>query len=336
MEPRLRFKGLAFGLALGFLAACQVAPNAELERLSHLPLEGQPWYFADHQGRMIKTEHYTIYTTVENNLYQHLLVRVLESTHQRMTAMVGRGGADDSELSQPMTCYVFGSRGQWETYTRARAGSNAPIYLQIASGGYSQEGVFAGYDIGQDPTLSVVAHEAWHQYSWYAFKDRLPAWLEEGMATQNEAFEWKGAELVFRPEKNYRRLESLRQAMRGGESRGSMWHLPDLLSTHAGQVIRQPQTKIDAYYAELWSFVQFLEQSPMYGPKLRTLLANARAGMLVASLDGSGVTPREIENFSEHWNAVAGPVYLQKYIEPDLDALEREYLQWVRAYLREH
>ncbi|HVT79598.1 MAG TPA: hypothetical protein VHM90_02985 [Phycisphaerae bacterium] len=323
----MRLRVLMIGWAAIALAACQPAPNAELERLSHMPLQGQAWYFGDHQGRMIRTDHYTVYTTVESNLFQHLLVRVLESTHRRMAGLIGERGD-----ARTLTCYVFASRGQWEAYTRARAGSNAPIYLQIASGGYSQEGIFAGYDIGREQTLSVVAHEAWHQYSWYAFKDRLPAWLEEGMATQNEAFEWEGTELVFRPEKNYRRTESLRLAMRNG----GMWRLSELLSTHAGQVIGQPQAKVDAYYAELWSFVRFLEESPAYKPKLRTLLANAHAGLLAASLEGTGVTPREIENFTEHWNAVAGPVYLQKYIDADLNGLEQQYLQWVKAYLREH
>ncbi len=264
-------------LLLAALAGCQVAPTPELQRLAQEPLNSQPWVSAEGRGRIILTDHYAIYTTIDENLYQHLLVRVLESTHDRMTAMIP-GFRDARRLD----CYIFASRGQWESYTRARAGSNAPIYLQIASGGYSQEGVFAGYDIGQEQTLSVVAHEAWHQYSWFAFKDRLPAWLEEGMATQNEAFAWQGADLVFKPEQNVRRAAALRQALRAG----TLWHLPELVATHAGQVIREPQAKIDAYYAELWSFVLFLENSPAYSPKLRRLLADASAGKLTEAAQG--------------------------------------------------
>jgi hypothetical protein len=309
------------------LASCHGMPNPELERLAREPLPGEAWTFGDRPGRVIHTPHYAIYTTIENSAYQHLLARVLESTYSRMSAMM-----PEHQASKRFDCYVFASRGQWEAYTRARAGSNAPIYLQIASGGYSQEGVFAGYDIGLDQTLSVVAHEAWHQFSWLTFKDRLPAWLEEGMAAQNEAFEWHGADPVFNPEKNYRRATALRQAVRAG----SMWQLPSLLSTHAGQVIKQPQPRIDAYYAQLWSLVQFLRESPEYGPKLKTLLADAGAGKLAESLKETSVTQREIDAFTEHWNAVAGPVYLRKYIQQDLEKLEGEYLAWVRNYLREH
>ena len=176
------------------------------------PLTLEPWGFADSPGELIKTDHFHIYTTVGDAVYQHLMVKVLEATHTRVMLLnpkfVSPGG-------KAMDCYVFATRGQWESYTRARAGSNAPIYLQIASGGYCQEGVFAGYDIGRQQTLSVIAHEAWHQYSWFAFKSRLPAWLEEGLATQNEAMEWKGTEPTFRPEMNAFRYATLRKALRG-------------------------------------------------------------------------------------------------------------------------
>jgi hypothetical protein len=188
----------------------------------------------------------------------------------------------------------------------------------------------------------VVSHEAWHQYSWFAFKDRLPSWLEEGLATQNEAIEWRSERTrgagggtgdivpVFRPEMNWRRFSSLQYAVRNER----MWKLGDLLSTHAGQVIKMPQQRIDAYYAQLWSLVLFLERSPAYRPRLEALLADAAAGKLTGALAGTGVTRRQIDNFTEKWNTVAGPVYTQKYFNGDLGALEKEYLAWVREFTR--
>ena len=310
-----------FAAGVMSLGGCGAARNPELLEMARQPLDVQPWSFAEHRGEMIHTEHYQIYTTIDDNLYKHLLARLLEATHDRMMEVI-----PEYRQTKPLDCYVFDSRGQWESYTRARAGSNAPIYLQISSGGYCQEGVFAGYDIGRDQTLSVVAHEAWHQYSWFAFKDRLPSWLEEGMATQNEAIDWQGADPVFKPETNWRRNAGLRQAIRNN----SMWSLTDLVATHAGLVIKESQGKIDAYYAELWSLVLFLQQSPVYAPRLKSLLADASAGKLNQLLAGSGVTQREIQGFTEHWNAVAGPLYLRLYINPDLAALEREYLEWAK------
>jgi hypothetical protein len=298
-----------------------------LAELAREPLPVQSWNFGNEPGTLIQTAHFRIYTTIEDPLYQHLLVRVLEATHDRVKSL-------NPNIVVPLpnnylNCYVFSSRFQWEAYTRARAGSNAPIYLQISAGGFCQEGVFAGYDIGREQTLSVVAHEAWHQYSWFAFKDRLPSWLEEGIATQNKAIAWDRTTPYFRSEMNWRRCAALRQALRDN----SMWKLSDLLSTHAGRVIRLPQQKIDAYYAQLWSFVLFLEQSPTYEPRLKLLLADAVAGKLAQSLAGTSVTKAEIDNFTEHWNTVAGPVYLKKYFNPNLDALEAEYMTFIRNFV---
>ena len=319
---------LAGMLIVGTFSACQtssgvgyVYDSRALAQLASEPINQRPWDFAENNGVVISTENYRIYTTLRDPLYQRLLGRVLEAAHARAVANNPNG-----LIKGPLDCYVFGNRSQWEFYTNLRAGSNAPIYLQISAGGYCQEGVFAGYDIGREQTLSVVAHEAWHQYSWFAFKDRLPSWLEEGLATQNEAIDWEGATPRFKPEMNYRRWLALKQAIR--ENR--MWKLSELASTHAGRVIKLNQKHVDAYYSQLWSFVLFLQHSPKYSKGLQELLADADSGTLAKSLAGTGVSPREVENFTERWNTVAGPVYMKKYIAPDLNALQREYEAWAR------
>jgi hypothetical protein len=312
------------------LVSCTTVQEPDVTLLAGQPLTADTrvrhvdvWSFDGRTGAQIATDHFRIRTTMDDPVFQHLLVRVVEAAflHNRELAKY----TPDKSLD----CYVFASRDQWETYTRAQAGSNAPIYLQISSGGYCQEGVFAGYDLGRRRTLSVVAHETWHQYSWFAFKSRLPSWLEEGLAAQNEAIAWDGDQPVFRPELNTNRQAALRQALRAG----TLWPLSDLLSTHAGRVIKMPQPSIDAYYAQLWSLVLFLRQSPVYSARLEYLLADARAGRLTSVLVGTSVTQREIDNFTEHWNSVAGPLYLRRYLAGDLDALQREYLAWARQQL---
>jgi hypothetical protein len=319
---------VAAGVVTAGLAGCQTGGGfssdaGALRELSGQPLAADPWTFGQHTGVVIKTAHYRIYTTVQDGLYQRLLGKVVEGAWARATAANPQG-----HPVTPLDCYVFGTRSQWETYTRLRAGSNAPIYLQISAGGYCQEGVFAGYDIGREQTLSVIAHEAWHQYSWFTFKDRLPSWLEEGLATQNEAIDWQGVNPVFTPAENVRRFAALKSAVR--ENR--LWKLQDLVTTHAGRVIKLPQRQIDAYYAQLWSLVLFLQNSPKYKPGLTRLLGDASNGKLAANLAGTGVTQAEIDNFTERWNAVAGPVYLQKYINGDIAELEREYTEWLRQF----
>jgi hypothetical protein len=324
------FRLILAALAALTLVSCTGAFQPEFAELAALPLTLEPrvrkidsWPAAGRQGRQITTDHYRIRTTIDDPISQHLFVRIVEAAYDRNTALA------PFPADRQLDCYVFAAREQWESFTRAQGGSNAPVYLQIASGGYCHDGVFAGYDIGLRQTLSVIAHETWHQYSWFAFKNRLPSWLEEGMATQNEAFVWINGRPDFQPAENTARMISLRQANRTN----NLWKLTDLVSTHAGRVISKSQAQIDAYYAQLWSFTLFLRQSPLYAPRLANLLADARNGKLVNALAGTSVSQREIDNFTEHWNTVAGPLYLRKYIAPDLDALEIEYLDWMRRFI---
>jgi hypothetical protein len=312
------------------LAACNSFLSPELAQLAQQPVSDEPrsrgtfaWNFHGDSGTRILTRHYDIHTAISDPIFQHLLVRTLEAGYDRNASLT------QIQIDKPLDCYVFSSRAQWESYTREHAGVSAPIYLQIASGGYSQQGVVAAYDIGRSQTLSVIAHESWHQYSWFAFKDRLPSWLEEGLATQNEAITWENAQPLFQPQKNTTRLGALRRAVRDG----TLFPLADLVSTHAGRVIKLSQARVDAYYAQLWSFVFFLKQSPLYGPRLQRLLADAARGTLTQALAGTSVTPEEIAAFSEHWNLVAGPVYLQKYLS-DIPSLEHEYIVWLQQFLR--
>src|SRR5207237_472507 len=134
------------------------------------------------------------------------------------------------------------------------------------------------------------------------FKDRLPAWLDEGLATQNEAIEWTGTTPEFRPELNQTRYDALKEAIRGKR----MWKLSDLVTTHAGRVIRLPQKQVDAYYGQVWALVLFFENRPQYRQGLGRLLRDASNGDLTKSLAGSGVSQGEIEKFTEKWNTVAG------------------------------
>ena len=166
--PPLLRRGCAAALvaAAAFLpAACAgggfspiaLTRGADFSGLAKEPLDALPWAFGEDSGVQISTPHFRLYTTIGDPLYQRLLARVLEATHARMNRLNPQTAVPAA--GNQLDCYVFHSRSQWESYTRQRAGSNAPIYLQISAGGYCQEGVFAGYDIGQEQTLSVVAHE---------------------------------------------------------------------------------------------------------------------------------------------------------------------------------
>ena len=326
--PRFLSRLLPVGwLLLGLLlAGCANLQNSgswaepSAVTLAQEPLLTRPWSFGPMPGTLIQTDHYRVYTTIKDPLFQRMLSKVLEAGYSHHLSM-----NPQAQVPGPMVCYVFADRPQWEAHTQMRNPANWEVYKAISQGGYCQEGVFAGYDIGRRNTLSVIAHEGWHQFSWYAFKDRLPSWLEEGLATQYEALEWDGVTPRFVPAQNYARWKALQAAWRGNR----LWKVRDLTSTHAGRVIKKEPEAVDAYYAQLWAMVLFLEHSA-YKPKLEALLEEARQGKMTRHLVGTNVTPDQISRFSEKWNETAGPLYMRVYLNQNMDQLEKEYLRFIQ------
>ena len=92
--------------------------------------------------------------------------------------------------STPMKCFVFGTREQWVDFTRRNTGPDAFWYLKINRGGYTVRDWYVSYYVGEKATLSVAAHEGWHQFASRHFKGRLPPFLEEGIATMFEDLRW--------------------------------------------------------------------------------------------------------------------------------------------------
>ncbi len=120
--------------------------------------------------------------------------------------------------------------------------------------------------------LSVCRHEGWHQYVATQFKQRPPAFLEEGLAT---LFEWGFDENdISRPRGSMTRMVKLREAVR----RQRAWSLARLLTMNAGHVVGTDGPQIETFYAQAWGFARFLVESDEYRKGLRDLLAAYAAG----------------------------------------------------------
>jgi hypothetical protein len=293
--------------------------TAEQRRqLRAMPLAVKPWPDGPAKGRILHTTHYRIYTTIDNPLQQRLIARVLEADYARFLRLV-----PNAAPKLPMVGYVFRNRRQWALYTHKVMGPQASIYLHIETGGYEGNGVFATYRSNVAEVLSVVAHEAWHQFSFLTLKNHLPAWLDEGLATQCEAMQWHNGYPVFIPWLNVPRWEMLRQAVRYRQ----LLPLPVLAGTQAGNVVQHKLTYVHAYYAEVWSLLLFIEHS-RYKPALMRLLAMARKGQLNSLLAGTGLTAKEENNLTLRWNHVAGEIYLQHFFR-NRPGLKHHYVVFI-------
>ncbi len=304
------FAGLCLAILLAGVAGCAAThqwppglTSAARRQLKAMPAIATPWPDGPPGGEIIQTAHYRIYTTIDSPLQQRLIARVLEADYARFFRLVPHAAP-----RLPMVGYVFRNRGQWARYTRRVTGSQARVYLHIDAGGFERNGVFAAYRSNVAEILSVLAHEAWHQFSFLALRDHLPAWLDEGLATQCEAMRWRNGYPVFTPWLNAARWEVLRHAI----ERRQLLALPALAGTQAGSVLMHNTAYIQIYYAEVWSLMLFLEHS-RYRPELLELLTMAEKGQLNKLLIGSGLTAADKADLSLRWNRVAGKVYLRHF-----------------------
>lgn len=268
-------------------------------------------------AKEIRTEHYTIYSTIQDR--PDLLNRVGQ-------LMEGAYGVYKTlaptvpPTNHPMLCYLFNTRLEWIDFTRLRTGRDASIYLQITRGGYTLHDWYVAYFIGDIGTYSVAAHEGWHQFVARHFKGRLPPFLEEGMACMFENVEWDNDLPRFNLSLNPARELSLRKA----EDEGELFSLKDLVVLHAGQVVGRSDVRIQAWYAQDWAFARFLREGEngKYRPALQKLLADTAAGTVY---DPTG----SLRVRYLGWNPAGVIPLLEHYLGEDLSVTDQAYQQFM-------
>lgn len=280
-------------------------------------------------GLQITTQHYEIYTTVQDPLILRQMPMLLESAFRKYVQPVN----SEVELEERLVIYFFETRGQWDDFTRHWAGRDAGMYLQIQSGAYYLNGACVSYHIGRDADFSVLAHEGWHQFGTELFAYRLPAWLDEGLATNFEAQQWGRNTVDFVPRINGGRLWALRE----GLTRGEIFRLGELLELEPGGVLThggrlhgiEDQPRIATYYAQVYALVRFLREYD-YGRYLlryRALLEGGYNGSWPLS-EADGLEARQRDrNPTRGWNRRVGPLVFERYIGP-VEEIEEQYLNF--------
>ncbi len=293
--------------------------GADVRHIDAEPLNVKPAIdVAGQRGYLITTGPYRIFTTIKSSMQQHLIARVLRAGWMQFKKLL-----PSACPHQPFYGYIFTHRRQWATFTRHVMGKLAKYYVAPGVNGYDHDAIFALYGNTVPLMLSVAAHEAWLQFSYASLKDHLPAWMDEGLATQFEAIGWRHGRPVFEPALNYPRWLALRMVCRSGQ------FIPLHIFTRisAGVAVAAGPRMTEIYYAQLWSFMLFLTMHDGW-PAINRALRWAQRGRLTAALRAAGLSPSDLRNETARWNLVAGPLFFQRFMERHDQHIFTEYRQF--------
>jgi len=280
-----------------------------------------PWTFESASGRQFTTTHFNIFTTEQGDAIVSRLPTFVESAIAHYTSAI-------TALPEPagrMNTYVMDTRAQWVRLTLLTFGEQGQRLIQIPRGGFAARGQAFLFDIGSGDTLLIAAHEGWHQYTQSTFRERLPIWAEEGIATFMEGHRWTGREVRFQPWFNVERFDHLRDAHAAGE----LLTLEELLTYTTDGLLVSADTRAITWYAQVWSLVHFLREGEggKYRGAFARMLTDAAEGKL-GQVVVAGVARRP-DTRPALLAGQTGPAVFRAYFEPDLNKAQREYTAFV-------
>lgn len=303
------------------------APAVVETRSKDWEATSEAWTFEGREGKLITTPSFRIFTTLPTGNTTRRLPRFLEDAIDHYTTTLGVLPRPTS----PLETYIMETRGQWSTLTQRVMGEEAGVYLRIQRGGFSARGRALLFFIGQRDTLAIAAHEGWHQYTQSVFKDTLPAWLDEGVATYMEGFRFDKDDptrVVFKPWANAERFDKLQSAL----SRGKLIPLERVLFSTPQDLISSDSDSALTYYAQVWALVHFLEvgERGKYKGALGAMLGDAASGKLVDRVRRSAGS-RAASTLA---NRRRGSDALTIYCGEDLATLSRQYEAFVASLVK--
>jgi len=307
------------------LAGCASSPSSEAVPsdngaispgvLSSPVLSVEPWDFVQGQGQVIRTRHYRLYTTEEDPVLLSRLPGFLETALEHYRTAVTPLPAPPLRLDT----YLMDNRTQWRTLSRLLAPDRADQYDTIPRGGYATGGVGVFYDIGVYDTMAIAAHEGWHQYVQRTFREPLPIWMDEGLASYMEGHRWAGASPVFMPWANVERFDRLRADV----STGTIIPLDRLLEMRPAEEIGNASGSALTYYAQVWALIHFLREGEggAYRAPLRDMIADAAEGRMARAVS----TRSSQFRFEGRRSLRIGPAVFTAYFGEDLETHARRY-----------
>jgi hypothetical protein len=281
-----------------------------------------PWEYAGAQGKVITTPNFRIYTTETDTTLLQRTPEFLEIALDHYTrALV--------TLPRPnarMDTFLLDTRAQWQRMTLQILGARGQSISRVGRGGFAHGGKGVFFDIGLFDTLAIASHEGWHQYTQSVFRERMPSWAEESVATYMEGHRWAGATPVFLPWANVERFDHLRDA----HARGDLLPLRVMLASTPEGLLTPVNDNLLTFYAQGWALIHFLSEydGQASSDGLRAMLIDAQAGRLSAAVNAR-LSDREFLARAVRDRSLAGEAVFRAYFGDDVDAVDERFRVFV-------
>ena len=303
------------------LAGCSVAPQPIGEWVGPtepVAVQMKTVHYSDCDVTTVSTKHYLIYSTMTDHAFLNQLAQLMEGAFPVYESIV----PGIPPTTYPMKCYMFATRAQWNSYTIQHLGPDSAVYLHIHQGGYTVFDQYVAYFFGFGPTLSVAAHEGWHQYVHRHFVGRMPPFIEEGLATSFEGVQFVNGLPRFNLSINEDRDIALRNAIDNNE----LFPLRELLGMDAGMVVTKNSDSVMTWYAQAWAFARFLwdYDNGKYRPAFQRMLHDIAMGTV---WDPSGSFRRQ---FGPWFPQAAIPMVVH-YLGVPFDQIDDEYNRYIKV-----
>lgn len=286
--------------------------------------EQSRWAFGRTPGYRLESEHYEVFTTVEEKNLIGCIPDTLEAAYAYYQTLVPA----ERPPREKMKVYLFATRPQWAGFTEKFTGSKAKIFLQVRNGGYTEGGVAAIQYVSHQTTFPILTHEGFHQYLFNCVSADVPAWLNEGLATLCEGQRWAGWRLEsFDADYNPSRENDLVEALLANR----LFPLRVLLETNAGKVVQGTTRGVVTYYSQVWALMLFLREGAegRYAPAFTRLLDDLGKPELEQKARAAFI-------WSEGKEYNVGEALFRAYISDDLNSFEQEFVAFMRARFLEH
>lgn len=321
-------------LAVACLAGCASSPPKPpaaspgvVAAEAPVVISTDPWTFQGLPGKVISTQHYRVFTTETDPILCARVPIFMEVALGQYTTALGPLPLPDGQLDM----FLMAKRWQWTRLTQQLMGDQADTYLRIPRGGYSAGGRAVLYNIGLRDTLAIAAHEGWHQYTQHAFREGLPVWLEEGIATYMEGYRSDPLQRdhpLFLGWANVERFDQLRAAA----ARNELMPLDKLLESSPQGLLQETTGGTLTYYAQIWALVHFLNEGEggRYREGLQRAVRDAAEGRLHKTMEAR-VGSRLARQASA---SRIGPGLVLTYFTLDFEGISKQYAAFVDRLVR--